>query len=259
MDYFTKWPEARAIKEATADEVAKFIYEDIICRHGCPYKILSDRGSHFNNQIIKELTEKFEIKHNLSTPYHPKTNGLVERFNKTLCEALAKSNQNSNWDEQIPAVLFAYRTTKHSSTKIEPFHLTYGRIAKLPMDLGEKQLTYYEYINEQLIQCPEIREKARLNIEKAQNIQKNYHDKRVRREQKFRIGDKVLYYNAAKEKQWSGKLEEKWRGPFLIHEELVNGSYKIKEYDGRILKTPINGELLKKYQSREQFIPYIVI
>src|SRR5277367_980035 len=50
MDYFTKWPEARAISEANAKEVSKFIYEDIICRHGCPKKILSDRGSHFNNQ-----------------------------------------------------------------------------------------------------------------------------------------------------------------------------------------------------------------
>jgi len=95
MDYFTKWPEARAVSEATAKETSRFIYEDIICRHGCPKKILSDRGSHFNNQLIKELMKKFEIRHNLSTPYHPKTNGLVERFNKTLCEALAKLEENS--------------------------------------------------------------------------------------------------------------------------------------------------------------------
>ena len=84
MDYFTKWPEARALEKADAKEVARFIYEDIICRHGCPKKILSDRGSHFNNKLIKSLMEEFQIKHNFSTPYHPKTNGLIERFNKTL-------------------------------------------------------------------------------------------------------------------------------------------------------------------------------
>ena len=78
MDYFTKWPEARAVKEATAKETSKFIIEEIICRHGCPQKIISDRGSHFNNELIKELMEKFQIKHNFSTPYHPQTNGLVE-------------------------------------------------------------------------------------------------------------------------------------------------------------------------------------
>jgi hypothetical protein len=68
-----------------------------------------------------------------------------------------------------------------------------------------------------------------------------------------------LYYNAAKEKQWSGKLDEKWKGPYYIHEVLVNGAYKIKELDGRILKTPVNGELLKEYHSREGFVPYVVI
>src|SRR5205823_2423980 len=80
MDYFTKWPEAKAVKEATAKEVSTFILEEIICRHGCPKRILSDRGSHFNNEMIKELMGKFKIKHGFSTPYHPKTNGLVERF-----------------------------------------------------------------------------------------------------------------------------------------------------------------------------------
>ena len=81
MDYLTKWPEARAISEATAEKVAEFIYEQIICQHGCPQIILSDRETHFNNNMIKRLLEKFNINHLLSTPYHPQTNGLVERFN----------------------------------------------------------------------------------------------------------------------------------------------------------------------------------
>ena len=87
---FTKWSEARAITEATASQVALFVYEDIICRHRCPIKILSDRGTHFNNAMIKELMNKFGIKHHNSTSYHPQTNGQVERFNKTLKESLAK-------------------------------------------------------------------------------------------------------------------------------------------------------------------------
>ena len=71
MDYLTKWPEAKAVPEATAEQTAIFIYEEIICRHGCPTKILSDRGSHFKNQMIEKLMEKFQIKHLFSTPYHP--------------------------------------------------------------------------------------------------------------------------------------------------------------------------------------------
>src|SRR6266540_449112 len=93
IDYFTKYPEARALANANARNIANFLYEDIICRHGYPRKIISDRGTHFNNQVIENLLERFKIRHNLSTPYHPKTNGLVERFNKTLCESLAKLNK----------------------------------------------------------------------------------------------------------------------------------------------------------------------
>ena len=69
----------------------------------------------------------------------------------------------------------------------------------------------------------------------------------------------MLYYNAAKEKQWSGKLDEKWKGPYYIHTVLINGSYKIKEMNGKVLKTPVNGEWLKIYHSRESFEPMVVI
>ena len=63
MDYLTKWPEARAVSEATADATAQFLYEQIICQHGCPQIILSDRGTHFNNATVKALMEKFRINH----------------------------------------------------------------------------------------------------------------------------------------------------------------------------------------------------
>jgi hypothetical protein len=260
MDYFTKWPEAKPIKEATAKEVSTFIFEDIICRHGCPQRILTDRGSHFNNQLVKILTEKFNIKHGFSTPYHPKTNGLVERFNKTLCEALAKlTNKNKEWDDKISPVLFAYRSKKQSSTQIEPFYLTYGRKVTLTNEDNEKETSITEHINHIIEELPKERDQAKLRIENSQKHQKEYHDKKGKRKQEFKIGDKVLYYNAAKEKQWSGKLDEKWKGPYYIHTVLINGSYKIKEINGKVLKTPVNGEWLKIYHSRESFEPMVVI
>src|SRR4051812_38926211 len=57
MDYLTKWPEAKAMKDVTATNVVKFIYKVIICRHGCPKIILSDRGTHFRNKLVEELYE----------------------------------------------------------------------------------------------------------------------------------------------------------------------------------------------------------
>jgi hypothetical protein len=260
IDYFTKWPEAKAIPEASAREVSTFIFDDIICRHSCPQKILSDRGSHFNNQVIKLLMDKFKVKHGFSTPYHPKTNGLVERFNKTLCEALAKLGQeNKQWDENIPSVLFAYRTRKQDSSKMKPFYLTYGRNERLPTDISEPSGNMTQRINHLINELPSERHDANNNIKKAQEHQKEYHDKKYKRKQDFKIGDKVLYYNAAKEKQWSGKLDPKWKGPYYIHEVMLNGSYKLKELNGLIVKTPVNGEWLKIYNDRENFEPIIVI
>jgi len=90
MDYFTKWPMVKALKEATAKAVSKFIYQKIICEHGCLEVLQSDRGIHFVNRVIKDLMGKFRIKHRLSSPYHLQTNGLVKRFNQILCEKLAK-------------------------------------------------------------------------------------------------------------------------------------------------------------------------
>ena len=178
IDYFTKWPEAKAVPEATADQVALFLYEDIICRHGCPVKILSDRGTHFNNQMIKELMEKFKIKHLLSTPYHPQTNGLVERFNRTLCESLAKTAQDlDNWDLQIAPTLFAYRTSKHSITKISPFFVTYGRNVTLPVDdFDDLNITLSSHLQNLVDQLPQTREITKNRITSAQQKQKNRHD-----------------------------------------------------------------------------------
>jgi len=90
---------------------------------------------HFVNRIIENLTEKFRIKHCLSSPYHLQTNGLVEKFNQTLCEKLAKlAEETYQWDEFVDPVLMAYQTTKHLAIGVILFLLTYGREIILPID-----------------------------------------------------------------------------------------------------------------------------
>ena len=90
MNYFSRWPEARPLKTANADTVATFLYEEIICRFGAPRVLQNDRGTHFVNELIQRLTKKFKVKHSLSSPYHPQSNRLVERFNKMLCKGIVK-------------------------------------------------------------------------------------------------------------------------------------------------------------------------
>ena len=95
---------------------------------------------------------------------------------------------------------------------------------------------------------PSDREVARIRIDLQQSKQKSYHDKQIKCDTKFEIGDKVLLYRAEKAKQWSGKLDEKWKGPYYIHIVQPNGSYKLRTLTGQVLKTPYNGRLLKTYR-----------
>ena len=253
IDYLTKWPEARPLPLANADVTATFLYEEIICRHGCPNRILSDRGTHFNNRMIERLLKTFNIKHLLSSPYHPQTNGLVERFNRTLCEALAKLvNQTDEWDKYVAPVLFAYRSSKHSTTKITPFYLTYGREARLPIDdLTDEFETIQDRLLNLIDNLPLLRGQVKERITDSQITQKERHDRHVRSETHFEIGDKVLYYKAAMENQRSGKLDEKWKGPYHIHDKGPHGSYKIRDSRGKLSKAYLNGSLLKLYKERD--------
>lgn len=204
---------------------------------------------------------RFRIKHHFSTPYHPQTNGLVERYNRTLCETLAKLvDQSNEWDQLIAPALFAYRTSRHATTKIEPFYLVYGRQAKLPIDEAkESEDTLNDRIQELIDEVPQLRIKAKEKVTKSQERQKELYNQKLRKVINYEIGNKVLYYNAAKEKQWSGKLDPKWKGPYYIHQVLLNGSYKLRTMDGKVLTTPVNGALLKMYYDRQHWEPMIMI
>jgi len=89
-DYLTRWPEAKAVSDAGAKTLAKFIFKEIVCRHRVPKIILSDNRKNFISETIRILCEKFLIKHIFSSPYYPQTNRMVERLNRTLCSSLAK-------------------------------------------------------------------------------------------------------------------------------------------------------------------------
>ncbi|CAF2192461.1 unnamed protein product [Rotaria magnacalcarata] len=118
----------KATRDCTASTAAQFLQE-VICKYGTPKCILTDNGTHFTSAMINQLFQCLGITHLNSTPYHPQTNGRIERFNGTMdAKIAASSNQHrSDWDEQIPFAIFNYNTTSHSTTKIIPFELMLGR------------------------------------------------------------------------------------------------------------------------------------
>ena len=123
-DYFSKWPEAKAIPTKEGSQVAEFLYT-LFLRHGfCPC-VISDQGSEFCNRINECLFKLTGTEHRVTSAYHPQSNGLTERFNQTLVDALVKKVQDDqhDWERHIESVLFAYRTSKHKSTGMTPFYV----------------------------------------------------------------------------------------------------------------------------------------
>ena len=134
IDYFTKYIETQALPSQNAKNTAKFVIEKIFVRHGAPKMLLSDQGTNFTSKLLAEVTEILLIKHNFSTPYHPQTNGQVERVNSVIKGMLLMyvNEYHSDWDEILPLVTFAYNVNIQASTKMSPFEMIFGRKPLVP-------------------------------------------------------------------------------------------------------------------------------
>ena len=136
VDHLTRYAETAALPAATSREVAFFILRNFVLRHGAPRELLSDRGRVFLSEVIQALLAACNIVHHKSTAYHPQTNGLTERFNRTLGDMLTMyvASDHSNWDTVLPFVTYAYNTATQATTGFSPFFLLYGREPSCTMD-----------------------------------------------------------------------------------------------------------------------------
>ena len=264
IDYLTKYVEARPIRFQTASEISLFLYEEIICRHGCPTIIVSDNGKPFVSKLLQQVCRTYSIIHKTTTPYNPQSNGLIERFNRTLGQILQKRSmeEKEDWDQYLPAALFAYRTIKQASTQQTPFFLLYGYEPKTPFDMDyhiyERNSPKFEAILKhrtvhQIHNLSNIREVAAQNIRQTQESQKKQIENKILDERKelkppFRLGDLVLIYKDYLSTSWSAKLQDKWEGPYIVQHILGKGTYHIKSMNPDDTKLRrVHGNRMKPY------------
>ena len=135
MDYTTKWPEAFVLRNSTAETVVNCLI-DLTSRGGVPQDILTDNGTNFVSKVVKQFCQTTGVHQIRTSPYHPVTDGMVERFNSTLIRLLRKLTQNDKveWDKCLPFVLWAYHGTVHATTGFSPNKLLFGREMRMALD-----------------------------------------------------------------------------------------------------------------------------
>ncbi|CAL2239111.1 unnamed protein product [Prunus armeniaca] len=256
-DYFAKWIEAEALSSTKEADVEQFIWRNIICRFGCPQSLVTDNGSQFIGKQITAFFAKYKIKQHLSTPRYPQGNGQAEASNKVILNCLKKRLEGieGKWVDELPGVLWAYRTTKRRSIGQTPFSLAYRTEAIIPphvtvpsigIEVGNiEQNSEQMRLNLDLLKGE--REKAIIRVDSYQQRLKSYYNKRAKIRQ-FQPGDLVLrkaFITA--QRQGSKKMKPNWEGPYVISRFGGRGSYTLDTMDGKEIPRQWNAYHLRKY------------
>ncbi|GFN78694.1 gypsy retrotransposon integrase-like protein 1 [Plakobranchus ocellatus] len=250
VDLSTRWAEGVPLRHISAKDVAQSLF-DLFCRLGFPCEIQSDRGQQFMSQVLREFNSLTNIKHFLSSPYHPQTNGVVERFHSTLKEILRKLafDSPSNWCQYLNAALFAYRCQVHTSTGYSPFFLLYGRSPRGPVEILHDFMSNSNLSPETSLQYQFVigfHNKLKAGWQLAASALKESADKSREhqslnpRVKTFAVDEQVLVLLPSS----NNKLSLTLQGPFNIAKKLSPVVYLV-DFGHRV--SPLHVNLLRKY------------
>ncbi|GJV31685.1 putative reverse transcriptase domain-containing protein [Tanacetum coccineum] len=202
------------------EKLTRLYLKEIVCRHGVPVSIILDRDPRFASRFWRSLQKSLGTNLDMSTAYHPETDGQSERMIQTLEDMLRACviDFGSGWDKHLPLAEFSYNNSYHASIKAAPFEALYGRKCRSPVcwsEVGDAQLTGPEMIREMTEMIVQIKNR----LLAARSRQKSYADVR-RKPLEFEVGDKVML----KVSPWKGvvrfgkrgKLSPRYIGPFKI-------------------------------------------
>ncbi|GJS13478.1 putative reverse transcriptase domain-containing protein [Tanacetum coccineum] len=220
------------MKKDIALETCKTDINEIVARHGVPVSIISDRDSYFTSRFWQSLQEALGTRLDLSTAYHPETDGQSERTIQTLEDMLRACaiNFGGNWDTHLPLVEFSYNNSYHSSVKCAPFEALYGRRCRTPIawaEVGESKLFGPEIVQESIDMVVQIKER----LKATRDRQKSYADNR-QKPLEVSVGDKVLLKVSPRKGVVRfgkrSKLSPRYVGPFEIVERVGPVAYRLR-------------------------------
>ena len=204
----------------------------IVCLHGVPSKVVSDRGTQFTLKFWHQLQETLGTRLEFSTAFHPQTDGQTERVNQILEDMLRACalDYGSSWDDNLPYAEFSYNNSYQASLQMAPFELLYGRKCRTPLmwdEVGERQFFGPDLIREAEEKVKLIRDRLKI----AQSRQKSYADAK-RKEVTYEVGDRaylrVSPIRGLKRFGIKGKLAPRFVGPYKILERRGEVAYQLE-------------------------------
>lgn len=136
-DYFSKYTEIYPLPIIEAETIADAVFRGWIKRYGCPYEVHTDQGSQFESQLFSQLCEILCISKTRTTAFHPRSDGMVERLNRTIKDMISKyvNLPQTNWDKCIDAMSMAYNTYVHETTGLTPYCMLFGCEMTVPVSV----------------------------------------------------------------------------------------------------------------------------
>jgi hypothetical protein len=213
-------------------QLAELYMSRIVCLHGVPKKIVSDRGTQFTSRFWERLHEALDTQLRFSSAYHPQTDGQIERVNQILEDMLRACalQYGRSWDKSLSYAEFSYNNSYQESLKMAPFEMLYGLRCRTLLfwnEMGERKVFRPDILEEAEKQVRMVKE----NLRVAQSRQKSYADQR-RRELSFDVGDfiylKVSPMRGLRHFKVQGKLAPRIIGPFKILEKRCEVAYQLE-------------------------------